>query len=127
MIPNEYTNWAHTELNQIVSGKENTDVPDFVELLRAQTRLIFILQKDLEAQRDTMSPREMKDLIATIGSHLSLLHRMQEAQQLIATYELLIEEIMIWAKTLDPTLAEQLLTHLRAAAASAKAQMQNDG
>jgi hypothetical protein len=127
MISNEYTNWAHTELNQIVSGKEDTDVPNFVDLLRAQTRLIFILQKELEAQRDTMSPREMKDLIATIGSHLSLLHRMQEAQQLIATYELLIEEIMIWAKTLDPTLVEQLITHLRAAAASANARMQNDG
>jgi hypothetical protein len=121
MTDNEYLNDSGTLQNARVSGIERSNVPSFIELINAQTRLIALVQNEVETQRDTLSPRELKDLIATLGSHLSLLHRVQEAQRSIATYQLFVSVIVEWVKGLEPPLAQKLLAELRATAAQMQA------
>lgn len=113
MSANEFLQEPATRRPARIGGMEDSDAPAFNELINAQTRLIAIVQREVEAQRDSLSPRELKDLIATLGSHLGLLYRVQEAQRTIATYQLFVSVVVEWVKGLEPPLAQRLLAELR--------------
>jgi hypothetical protein len=84
------------------------------QLLRTQLHLVNTLQKQLVGGGlNSLTPREIKDPLASISSMLALADRTGEMQRELDTYKLLLDTVFAWVRQRADSTGEDLLAELR--------------
>jgi len=99
-----------------VPESSTREVPkaDLSSLLQSQLRLAEKLQdKLLNGGLNTLPPREMKELVNSVSTLLTLAHRTDQANREIQTYKLFVTVVMDFLKQRGDTLGEDLAEELR--------------
>lgn len=98
---------------------EPTDLQD---LLRKQLQIAETMQSIILRDKESLSPRDLKDLAAGASSLIALSHRTEQTLQEISTYRVFLNVVLEFLRRRSDTLGEDLLGELQAVAQELRAQ-----
>lgn len=98
----------------------SSDTVDMRGMLKTQLMLTAQIQRKLRVGIDALPPREVKELISSISSILTLAHRTEEILKELDTYKLFMDATIKWLKTRSDGLGEDLVAELRTVASNMK-------
>lgn len=98
---------------------EPTDLQD---LLRKQLQIAETMQSIILRDKESLSPRDLKDLAAGASSLIALSHRTEQTLQEISTYRVFLNVVLEFLRRRSDTLGENLLSELQSVAQELRAQ-----
>ena len=99
-------------------GYRENEAVDLRSMLKEQLKLTSKLQAKLSVGIEALPPREVKELIGSISSILTLAHRTEEILTELDTYKLFMDATVKFLKTRQDSLGEDLVGELRQVAAT---------
>ena len=106
-------------VNENPQGTPRDTRIDIGQLLKTQLTLTNRLQQQLlDGGLNSLPPREVKEILTTVSSMLTLAHRTDEVSRELETYKLIVEVVFAWVKKRADSTGEDLLAELRAVAAT---------